>query len=79
MTAQLTVRADRQRRLLRRLPWWIAIAALFTAVFVLLSLRVARLQQYTQGDDTMYFLDGLDRLEQLRANGLNGIVVGYLH
>jgi hypothetical protein len=62
-----------------RLPWWIAIAALFTAVLVLLSLRVGRLQQYTQGDDMMYFLDGLDRLEQLRANGLNGIVVGYLH
>jgi len=61
------------------LPWWIALAALFTAVFVHLSVRFGRLQADLQGDDMMYFLDGLDRLEQLRIDGLSGVAVGYLH
>jgi len=61
-----------------RLPWWLAIAAAFTALFVQLSVRVGRLQSPLQGDDMMYFLDGLDRLEQFRSNGLRGVVVGYL-
>lgn len=61
-----------------RLPWWVALAALFTAVFIQLSVSVGRLQQYPQGDDMTYFLDGLDRLEQFRTDGLKGIVAGYL-
>jgi hypothetical protein len=62
-----------------RLPWWIAIAAVFTVLFVQLSLRFGRLQRDLQYDDVMYFLDGLDRLEQFHGDGLRGLVVGYLH
>jgi len=62
-----------------RLPWWIALAALFTAVFVQLSVSFGRLQATPQGDDMMYFLDGLDRLDQFHTDGLKGIAVGYLH
>jgi len=62
-----------------RLPWWVAIATVFTVVFVQVSLRFGRLQGDLQYDDVMYFLDGFDRLEQVRADGLRGLVAGYLH
>jgi hypothetical protein len=62
-----------------RLPWWVAIAAVFTVVVVQLSMRFGRLQVDPQYDDVTYFLDGLDRLEQLQADGLRGLAVGYLH
>ncbi len=61
-----------------RLPWWVAVAAAFTTVFVLLSVRVGRLQSPLHGDDMMYFLDGLDRLDQFRSKGLSGVVAGYV-
>lgn len=61
-----------------RLPWWVAIAAAFTSVFVLLSVKVGRLQSPLHGDDMMYFLDGLDRLDQFRSKGLTGVVAGYV-
>src|SRR5262245_9919233 len=62
-----------------RLPWWVATAIGFTAFFVQLSLRFGRLQSDLQGDDMMYLLDGLDRLEGFRRGGFAEMVSGYVH
>ena len=62
-----------------RLPWWVAIAVVFTVLVVQLSMHFGRLAVDPQYDDVMYFLDGLDRLEQVRADGLRGLAAGYLH
>ena len=61
-----------------RLPWWVATAIGFTALFVELALRFGHLQSDLQGDDMMSLLDGLDRLEEFRRGGLAEMISGYL-
>lgn len=63
----------------RRLPLWLLLAALVTALSMQFSLAHGRLLFPPVYDDVGYFLDGLERLEQCRQHGGAELVRGFVN